>query len=117
MTDRATAAITQFMRTLSRAAADLADVLERPAAHRPGRIEDLGLGTLQVAVAQVLATAEPATGISPREVAHALDRGDEPNVRTALNRLGDRGVAELVPDLPTQHWRLTCLYREANEDD
>jgi len=113
--DSASLAIAQFMRTLSRAALDLADQLERPAPHGR-RLEELGLGSLQLAVAQVLVTAQIDTGASPREVARALDRGDEPNVRTALNKLRDRGVAELVPELPTQRWRLTSQYRQVTND-
>jgi hypothetical protein len=116
MTEPAVVAIAQFIRTLSRAAADLADVLEHPSGPA-ARLEDLGLGSLQLAVAHALANAEPSHGASPREVARELDRSDEPNVRTALNKLGERGVAELVPTLPTQRWRLTRRYREAAEDD
>jgi len=116
MTESAVLAIAQFMRTLSRAAADLADVLEHPRGAAV-RVDDLGLGSLQLAVAHALANAEPSHGASPREVARELDRSDEPNVRTALNKLGERGVAELVPDRPTQRWRLTRLYRETAEDD
>lgn len=117
MTDNASVAIAQFMRTLSRAAAELADVLERPRGMTRRSVKDIGLGSLQLAVAQILASVESARGSSPREVARALDRGDEPNIRTALNKLGERGVAELVPDLPTQRWRLTEPYREVGEDD
>lgn len=111
------AAIAQFMRTLSRAAAQLADILEHPPGDVARRVEDAGLGSLQLAVAQVLAGTDADSGISPREVARALERGDEPNVRTALNKLGDRGVAELVPGLPTQRWRLTAPYRQARHHD
>jgi hypothetical protein len=75
-------------------------------------VEEAGLGTLQRAVAEALTQASDDNGLSPREVAQLLRRGDEPNVRTALNRLRDRGVAELIPDLPTQRWRLAAKWRE-----
>ena len=92
-------AIAKFMRTLAMAAMELAGELEQREHLRT--VEEAGLGTLQRAVAEALTQANEDTGLSPREVAHLLRRGDEPNVRTALNRLRDRGVAELIPELPT----------------
>lgn len=115
VSDLATA---RFMRTLSAAALELARELEStaPGTESPRiNIEDTGLGTLQQAVSRVLAKAHAADGISPREIANAMDRSDEPNVRSALNRLAERGVAERVPDLPTQRWRLTAPYRQGGE--
>lgn len=107
-------AIARFMRTLGAAALELARELESTV---PGNvsprlsIEDAGLGTLQQAVSRILADTDPTKGSSPREIANAMDRSDEPNVRSALNRLAERGVAERVPDLATQRWRLTAPYR------
>jgi hypothetical protein len=50
-------------------------------------------------------------GLSPREVCRHLGRNDEANVRTALQALRRKGVAELVPGEPKQRWRLTAPYR------
>ena len=101
------------MRTLSAAALDLARELESgdaDGAHHLN-IEDADLGSLQLSVARLLANADTSHGVSPRELASAMDRPDEPNVRSALNRLGERGLAELVPGIATQRWRLTAPYR------
>jgi hypothetical protein len=73
-------------------------------------LDDANLGSLQRQVAQVPGM-ESDVGISPRQIAQYLDRGDEPNVRTALSALQRRGVAELVPDVSPQRWRLTPAYR------
>lgn len=110
-------AIARFLRILSTAALELAGELESTGVtDKSSRINllDAGLGKLQLAVANAVATANPVHGISPREVAKAMHRDDEPNVRTALNRLAERGVAERLPDLPTQRWRLTLPYRPEN---
>lgn len=50
-------------------------------------------------------------GVSPRQITQHLERGDEPNVRGALERMRDRGVTELVPEPGPQRWRLTVAYR------
>jgi hypothetical protein len=113
---RSDLAIARFMRTLCTAALELARELESiEVAGQPGRldIERAGLGSLQLAVARALAATDAEVGASPREIASAMDRPDEPNVRTALNRLGDRGIAEQLPNRPTQRWRLTAPYRSA----
>lgn len=110
-------AIARFLRNLSAAALDLAFELESTmVTDKPSRmnLRDAGLGTLQLAVANAVATADPSHGLSPREVAKAIHRDDEPNIRTALNRLAERGVAERLPDLPTQRWRLAMPYRHGN---
>jgi hypothetical protein len=112
-TSSADLAIAQFMRALGNAALQLAHNLEKTTPYHPQRsIEDAGLGALQRAVAEALLNADPEAGLSPREIAKLLDRGDEPNVRSGLNRLRERGVAELVPDLPAQRWRLSPPYRK-----
>lgn len=109
-------AIARFMRSLSAAALELARQLETATGSVKGQgvqidIETAGLGSLQLAVARVLTAMDSETGASPREVSKAMDRPDEPNVRSALNRLADRGVAELVPGSVNQRWRLTQPYR------
>jgi hypothetical protein len=73
-------------------------------------LDDVNLGSLQRQVAQVPGMENEA-GISPRQIAQYLDRSDEPNVRTALGALQRRGVAELVPNVSPQRWRLTSAYR------
>jgi hypothetical protein len=73
-------------------------------------IRPLNLGSLQQAIFDVLLTAD-GTGFSPREIAKKLDRGDEPNVRSALDRMRDRGITELVAGCGTQRWQLTVSYR------
>jgi hypothetical protein len=110
---RSDLAIARFMRMVSASALELARELESggPPSRRPRSLDDVGLGTLQLAVARLLSEADPDSGVSPRELASKMDRPDEPNVRSALNRLGDRGIAERVPGTPTQRWRLTMPYR------
>ena len=110
-------ALARFFRTLSTSALELARELEStvqvagtPHIHLP----DAALGKLQLAIATILATADPVHGISPREVTKAMDRNDEPNIRTTLYRLGHLGIAERLPHLSTQRWRLTELYRSGN---
>src|SRR5712692_10849925 len=49
--------------------------------------------------------------ISLREITRHLERGDEPNVRTALAAMRKRGVTELVPGANPHRWRLTAPYR------
>ncbi|HCT75849.1 MAG TPA: hypothetical protein DGT23_04510 [Micromonosporaceae bacterium] len=105
-----TLAIARFMRMLSVAALELAVQLEDP--RLPLQAQDLGeagLGSLQLSVAKAL-HSYGAEGISPRAITSDLDRGDEPNVRTALAALEKRGVAERVPGVVPQRWRLTTAY-------
>lgn len=52
-------------------------------------------------------------GVSPRRIAEHLDRGDEPNIRTALTAMQKRGVTEMVPGIKPQRWRLAPPYRSA----
>src|SRR6185312_7165601 len=77
---------------------DLAQELEaeRPGGDGPLSIEDANLGSLQRQVAEVPGMRSEA-GVSPRQIAQHLDRGDEPNIRTALAAMQKRGVTELVP--------------------
>jgi hypothetical protein len=53
-------------------------------------------------------------GVSPRQITQHLDRGDEPNIRTALAAMQKRGVTELVPGAVPQRWRLAAPYRRAS---
>lgn len=104
-------ALARFLRTLSAAALEFAQELEAAPAGKARRsLDDIGLGSLQRQVADVLQMATDE-GISPRLVAQRLGRADEPNVRSALDRMRDRGVAELVPGPGPQRWRLTAAYR------
>jgi hypothetical protein len=110
---RSDLAIARFLRVVSATALELARDLESggsPSRH-PRSLDQAGLGSLQLAVARLLSEADPDSGVSPRELASKMDRPDEPNVRSALNRLADRGIAERVPGTPTQRWRLTVPYR------
>ena len=108
-------AFSRFLRSVGDACATLAREVE---AARPSPGEDaeslslnaLGLGSLQQAVADVLGTTDES-GISPREITDALGRADEPNVRTALESLRKKGVAELLPVWRPQRWRLAEAYR------
>jgi hypothetical protein len=109
-------AFARFLRTVSAAALELAQELEAESPPEQARlsIEDANLGSLQrqVATASGMDTEE---GVSPRQIAQQLDRGDEPNIRTALTAMHKRGVAELVPGKTPQHWRLTALYRRRSQ--
>ncbi|GAA0543717.1 hypothetical protein [Actinomadura livida] len=106
-----TAALTRFLRTVGTAAIELARDLENAPQDR-GRhaLDEAGLGSLQrqVAGAPGMDTEE---GVSPRHIAEYLDRGDEPNIRTALAAMQKRGVAEMVPGIKPQRWRLAPQYR------
>jgi hypothetical protein len=108
-------ALARFLRTLSIAATDLADVLESPATsehHGWLSIGSANLGSLQQQIAEAPGM-DSDQGTSPREVTQHLNRGDEPNVRTALAAMQKRGVTELVPGAVPQRWRLTTPYRRA----
>jgi hypothetical protein len=59
----------------------------------------------------VLSCGYSDEGVSPREITRDLGRGDKPNIRTALGRQQDLGVAELVPAPGPQRWRLAPAYR------
>src|ERR1700719_2084840 len=89
-------AFARFLRTVSAAALELAQQLEAEGLPMRARlsIDDANLGSLQrqVAMASGMASEE---GVSPRQIAQELDRGDEPNIRTALTAMQKRGVAEL----------------------
>jgi hypothetical protein len=104
-------ALARFLRTFSAAAIEFAQELETaPAGQVRLSLTDIGLGSLQRQIAEVpqMATDE---GISPRLIAQHLGRADEPNVRSALDRMRDRGVTELAPGPGPQRWRLTTAYR------
>jgi hypothetical protein len=104
-------ALARFLRTFSAAALEFAQELETaPAGQVRLSLTDIGLGSLQRQIAEVpqMATDE---GISPRLVAQHLGRADEPNVRSALDRMRGRGVTELAPGPGPQRWRLTTAYR------
>lgn len=73
-------------------------------------IRPLNLGRLQQAIFDLLLTADES-GLSPREIAKHLSRGDEPNIRSALSRMRERGVTDLVAGSVTQRWQLTVSYR------
>jgi len=102
-------AIARFMRVLSAAALELAGQLESARPALPQDLDRAGLGSLQLSVAKTL-HRYGTEGISPRTITDDLDRGDEPNVRTALSSLEKKGVAERVPGVVPQKWRLTTRY-------
>jgi hypothetical protein len=66
--------------------------------------------SLQVAVAKDPGL-DADEGAQPRAIARRLDRGDEPSVRMALQRLVARGVVELLPNVSPMHYRLTAAFR------
>lgn len=106
-------AFARFLRTVSAAALELAQQLEAEGLPTQARlsIDDANLGSLQRQVAMA-SGMDSQKGVSPRQIAQELDRGDEPNIRTALAAMQKRGLAELVPGRTPQHWRLTALYRQ-----
>ena len=105
-------ALARFFRALASAALELANDLE--AEDRDDQVwltlDHAHLGSLQLQVAEAPGMNSDA-GTSPREITQHLDRGDEPNIRTALAAMAKRGVAELVPGVTPQRWRLTASYR------
>jgi hypothetical protein len=107
-------AFARFFRVLGEAALDLARELEHADSGRLARLslDEANLGSLQRRVAEVLEMRADA-GVSPRQIAQQLDRGDEPNIRTALTAMQKRGVAEMVPSVSPQRWRLTSSYRRS----
>ena len=104
-------AFARFLRALSAAALELAQELETaPLGQGQRSLDDAGLGSLQRQVAEAPGM-DSDQGVSPRQITQHLERGDEPNVRGALERMRDRGVTELVPGPGPQRWRLTAVYR------
>src|SRR6266567_3012878 len=78
-------AYARFFRALGVAALDLAQELEVGLPSEAGTLslDDANLGSLQRQVAHVPGMRSEM-GVSPRQIAQHLDRGDEPNIRTAL---------------------------------
>jgi hypothetical protein len=107
-------AFARFFRALSVAALDLAQELEagRPSEVGALSVDDANLGSLQRQVAGVPGMGNEV-GITPRQITQHLDRSDEPNIRTALAAMQKRGVAELIPAVSPQRWRLTLPYRDS----
>jgi hypothetical protein len=108
-------AFARFFRTLGSAALELAQELESETVSAQGllSIDRANLGSLQRQVAEAPGMDSEA-GTSPREITQHLERGDEPNIRTALAAMQKRGVAELVPGAVPQRWRLASIYRRAS---
>ncbi len=106
--------LVRFLRQLSDLAATAARELEVGGpialAQRGASLADLELGSLQAAIVRVPGMAEE-DGVKPRAIAEYLERGDEPNVRMALQALAKRGVTELVPGSSPQRWRLSEVFR------
>jgi hypothetical protein len=106
-------ALARFLRTVGAAALELARDLENASPDRGRRtLDDAGLGSLQRQVAEAPGM-DTEEGVSPRQIAGHLDRSDEPNIRTALTAMQKRGVAEMVPGMKPQRWRLALPYRSA----
>jgi hypothetical protein len=104
-------ALARFLRALALAATEAAEEIEVGSRISQGSLSlaEAGLGSLQHNIATTPGM-DTETGISPREITHQLDRGDEPNVRTALAAMAKRGITELVPGAAPQRWRLTRPY-------
>jgi hypothetical protein len=104
-------AFARFLRKLSDAATELADALE--GRKRPGAIpslDDVYLGSAQRSMAE-LPGMRSEEGMSPREVCRLIGNDDEPNVRSSLKGMVNRGVMELVPGVAPQRFRLIGRYR------
>jgi len=67
-------------------------------------------GTLQRPIVEALADAK-LIGLSPRELHGLMNRGEEPNVRSTLNLLEDRGIVERIEGTTVQRWRLSPPYQ------
>jgi hypothetical protein len=107
MTTTGDQAIARFMRVLSAAALDLARELDTT----EGRsLDAIDLGSLQRAITD-LPGMRTDNGMSPREIARMLERGDEPNIRDALDRMEGRGIVERVPNTTFKRYRLAASYR------
>lgn len=104
-------ALARFFRTVGTAALQLAEDLEAGSPSKQGglSLEDANLGALQQLVAEAPALDNEA-GVAPREITLLIGRDDEPNVRGALAALEKRGVAEQVPGVSPQRWRLARSY-------
>lgn len=104
----------RFLRQLSDLAATAARELEMGGgaaqAQRGASLADVQLGSLQAAIVRAPGMADE-DGVKPRAIAEYLERGDEPNVRMALQALAKRGVTELVPGSSPQRWRLSEAFR------
>ena len=104
-------ALARFLRTVGTAALQLAQDLEAGSPPEQGwlSLEHANLGALQQQVTEAPALDNEA-GVSPREITLLIGRDDEPNVRAALAALEKRGVAEQVPGVSPQRWRLARPY-------
>ena len=105
-------ALARFLRTVGTAALQLAQDLEAgspPAGMAVPRTCELG-GTPAAGNRDTPPALDNEAGVSPREITLLIGRDDEPNVRAALAALEKRGVAEQVPGVSPQRWRLARPY-------
>lgn len=103
--------VANFLRDLSTLALKYANMIVHDG---PADLSTLSLGALQRSVAEALrdqALAEGPKGLKPRKLTAKLERQDEPNIRTALARLAELGVAEKIDSSGPQEWRLTAAFR------
>lgn len=104
----------RFLRQLADLAVTAAREIEQgataPTPPAATRLEDMNLGSLQAAVVRAPGMSNEQ-GVKPRAITEHLKRGDEPNVRMALQALARRGITELVPGSSPQRWRLTRAFR------
>jgi hypothetical protein len=100
----------RFLKRLSSAALDFAEELEAVQRGELRAHEAVQLGALQRSVVEAPGM-DSDLGISPGEITKHLQRGDEPNIRAALQSLQKRGITELIPGAKPQRWRLTRPYR------
>lgn len=103
--------VASFLRDLSALALKHANTIAHAG---PADLSTLSLGALQRSVAEALrdqALAEGSKGMKPRKLTAKLARQDEPNIRTALDRLAELGVAEKIDSSGPQEWRLTAAFR------
>lgn len=114
-TSRLARRLQQLLREMADAfgtyAADLEEAAEgamapvSPAAEMP-----TDLGKRQREIVELLSTLAGDDGLKTAEIARGINM-EQPNTYLTLQALAKRGVAEMIPGIEPQHWRLTTRYR------
>jgi alkylated DNA nucleotide flippase Atl1 len=109
--------VQQLLEELSNALAEYAGELESAAglSSVATTSADLpaDLGKRQREVVELLRARAGEDGLKTAEVARAIDM-EQPNTYLTLQALAKRGVAEMVPGVEPQHWRLAPRYRQSH---
>ena len=106
--------IADFLEDIGKACLRLADGLRPMDTHvvaedGQAALEDLGLGTRQQQIIEVL-TGAGDSGMRAADIAKAIS-GDQANTHTSVTGLATRGVVEKIASDDGPRWRLVARYR------